>query len=78
MKLKDQAKRTRDAIVETLQAHGADSILTVKRGKHPGVQFMYNGQCGLITFTLTPTDNRAMYNQITRAKRVIRSMAAER
>lgn len=76
MRLKEQARRTRDAIVETLTAHGADNIATIKRGKHPAVHFRFNGRYGLVTFSLTPTDNRAIHNQISRTKKVLRSMAS--
>lgn len=62
MKLREQSKRTKEAIIAELQKHGATNVEVVMKNRHPAVQFRVDGLTGFITFTGTRTDHRALHN----------------
>ena len=70
MKLREEARRTRDAIIRELERHGVTDYAVVMRGRHPAVEFTVQGATHFVTFSTTRTDHRARHNQVAMARRI--------
>lgn len=69
------AKQTiQDAVVDALRAMGVEEISVRMGGKHPQVLWAdrQSGKKGIITVPGSTGDRRAMLNNITMARRIIR------